>query len=61
MTLAEAEADTRFEQFKTCDFMTLLQYILRCESFLAKGEDAEVREMMEGAQLIRNSRMGQKA
>jgi len=60
MTLAEAEADERFEQFKMCNFITLLQYILRCEAFLAKSEDVEVREMLTGAKLIRDSRIGKK-
>lgn len=61
MTLKEAENDQRFEQFKFCAFIELLQYINRCDIYLEKNPgDKEVEEMREGAKLIRNSRTGVK-
>lgn len=58
MTLAEAENDERFEQFKFCSMIDLAQYIVKCANYLARKEDAEVREFFEAAKLIRDSRIG---
>lgn len=59
MTLAEAEADKRFDQFKFCNFLVLCQYILKCELYISNnGPDAEVQEMLDAAKLIKGARMG---
>jgi len=57
MTLQEAEADKRFEQFKFCTMIELAKYITKCNIFLAKNpDDKEVAEFKEGAMLIHNER-----
>lgn len=58
MTLEEAQKDKRFEQFKYCAFIDLLSYIAKSDTYLAKQEDAEVREFNTAAKLIRDARTG---
>lgn len=61
MTLAEVEKDERFDQFKFCSMIELGKYLMKCEMYLAKKEDAEVREFHEAAKLIRDARIGKKS
>jgi hypothetical protein len=59
MTLAEAEQDERFDNFKFCSMIDLAQYIIKASIYLGKKEDAEVREFYTAACLIRDKRIGQ--
>ena len=62
MTLADAENDERFEQFKFCSMLDLGLYIAKCNVFLAKNpDDKKVAEFKEAAVLINNSRIGIKS
>lgn len=62
MTLEEAEADPRFEQFKFCSFLDLVAYINKCEIFMSTHpDDKEVDEMRTAAKLIRDRRIGKNA
>lgn len=59
MTLAEAEADDRFEKFKFMSMLDLGMYIAKATSFLADHpDDAEVQEFHDAAVLINKSRIG---
>jgi len=59
MTLEQAEADPRFEQFKFCSMIELGKYIARCNIYLAKNPgDADVQEFHDAAVLINKSRAG---
>lgn len=59
MTLAEAEADERFEQFKFMSMLDLATYIAKCTKYIANNSpDYEVSEYLEAAQLINKSRSG---
>lgn len=59
MTLQEAEADERFEQFKFMSMLDLSKYIAKCTAYIAKhSPDYEVSEYLEAAQLINKSRSG---
>lgn len=59
MTLAEAEADERFEQFKFMSMLDLATYIAKCTKYIANNSpDYEVSEYLEAAQLINKSRAG---
>lgn len=62
MTLAEAEADKRFDAFKIMGMLELGLYIAKCNKYLSTHpNDPEILELKEAAVLINNSRIGVKA
>ncbi len=59
MTLAEAEADERFEQFKFMSMLDLASYIAKCTKYIANNSpDYEVTEYLDAAKLINAKRSG---
>jgi len=58
MTLKEAEDDPRFQSFKFMGMLELYSYIGKCEAYLTGQNDDEVKEFMEAAKLICDSRNG---
>jgi len=57
MTLAEAEADSRFENFKFMSMIDLILYINRAEQFMERNpDDPDVPAFLEAAKLISKER-----